>query len=30
VMTGPDGMKRVRYDMATRKASKMGMMPAHE
>jgi hypothetical protein len=30
VMTGPDGMKRVRYDMATRKAAKMGMMPAHE
>ena len=30
VSTGPDGMKRVRYDMATRKAAKMGMMPAHE
>ena len=30
VMTGPDGMKRVRYDMATRKAAKMGMMPAHD
>ena len=30
VMMGPDGMKRVRYDKATRKAAKMGMMPAHE
>jgi len=30
VMTGPEGLKRVRYDMATRKAAKMGMMPAHE
>ena len=29
VMTGPEGLKRVRYDMATRKAAKMGMMPAH-
>ena len=30
VMTGPEGLKRVRYDMATRKAAKMGMMPAHD
>jgi hypothetical protein len=30
VMTGPEGLKRVRYDMATRKAAKMGMMPAYE
>jgi len=30
VVTGPEGLKRVRYDMATRKAAKMGMMPAHE
>jgi hypothetical protein len=30
VMTGPEGFKRVRYDMATRKAAKMGMMPAHD
>jgi hypothetical protein len=30
VMTGPEGLKRVRYDKATRKAAKMGMMPAHE
>jgi hypothetical protein len=29
VMTGPDGLKRVRYDRATRKAATMGMMPAH-
>jgi len=30
VETGPEGFKRVRYDKATRKAAKMGMMPAHE
>ena len=29
VMTGPEGLKRVRYDRATRKAASMGMMPAH-
>jgi len=29
VETGPEGFKRVRYDKATRKAAKMGMMPAH-
>ena len=26
VITGPDGMKAVRYDLATRKAAQMGML----
>jgi hypothetical protein len=30
VVTGPDGMKAVRYDLATRKAAKMGMLSARQ
>lgn len=29
VMTGPEGLKRVNYDLATRKAATMGMLPAY-
>lgn len=29
VVTAPDGLKRVNYDLATRRAQKLGMMPAY-